>query len=81
MRVGVLYQNGRGVPEDLAEAAKWGRLAAEQGDDWAQLRLGNAYKHGLEPVINFFQELSVQCKHVPAVRLGWQTNERVIRVM
>jgi hypothetical protein len=35
----------------------------------------------LEPVINFFQKLSVQCKHAPAIRLGWQTNVRVIRVM
>ena len=35
----------------------------------------------LEPVINFFAKLSVQCKHIRALRLGWETNERVIRVM
>ena len=31
-----MYQNGRGVPQDGAEAAKWFRLAAEQGDAEAQ---------------------------------------------
>ena len=29
--LGILYQNGRGVPQDYAEGVKWYRLAAEQG--------------------------------------------------
>ncbi len=29
--LGVISANGRGVPQDDAEAAKWFRLAAEQG--------------------------------------------------
>ena len=29
--LGVMYDNGRGVPESDAEAVKWFRLAAEQG--------------------------------------------------
>ena len=29
--LGVMYANGRGVPQDYAEAMKWYRLAAEQG--------------------------------------------------
>ena len=29
--LGVLYANGDGVPQDLAQAAEWYRKAAEQG--------------------------------------------------
>ena len=27
-----MYENGEGVPKDMAEATKWYRKAAEQGD-------------------------------------------------
>ena len=30
--LGVMYDNGRGVLKDEAEAVRWYRLAAEQGD-------------------------------------------------
>ena len=30
--LGVMYDNGLGVPQDPKEAVKWYRLAAEQGD-------------------------------------------------
>ena len=30
--LGVMYGEGRGVPQDYAEAARWYRRAAEQGD-------------------------------------------------
>ena len=36
----VLYSHGYGVAEDDAEAEKWYRKAAEQGDSAAQLTLG-----------------------------------------
>ena len=36
----VMYDNGEGVPQDYAEAVKWYRLAAEQGDARAQYNLG-----------------------------------------
>ena len=29
--LGIMYDNGEGVPQDYAEAVKWYRLAAEQG--------------------------------------------------
>ena len=35
-----MYFAGQGVPQDIQEAAKWYRLAAEQGDDQAQYVLG-----------------------------------------
>ena len=39
-----MYQSGLGVPQqDSAEAARWYRLAAEQGDVFAQTKLGLLY--------------------------------------
>ena len=44
--LGVMYQAGRGVPQDDAEAVKWTRLAADQGDANAQTSLGVMYYFG-----------------------------------
>ena len=41
-----MYGNGRGVAQDYAEAVKWYRLAAEQGDASAQSKLGAMYANG-----------------------------------
>ena len=38
--LGLLYQDGEGVTQDHREAAKWYRLAAQQGYAPAQLSLG-----------------------------------------
>jgi len=45
-RLGFLYHNGKGVPQNYAEAAKWYRMAADEGDDSAQLNLGLLYYTG-----------------------------------
>jgi uncharacterized protein len=37
--LGVMYDNGNGVPENDVEAAKWYRLAAERGLAKAQFNL------------------------------------------
>ena len=37
--LGWRYDEGEGVPEDKAEAVKWYRLAAEQGNDDAKFSL------------------------------------------
>jgi TPR repeat protein len=42
-RLGVAYQNGRGVPVDDTESVRWYRLAAEQGLAKAQNNLGLMY--------------------------------------
>ncbi len=42
----LMYEDGRGVPEDDKEAVKWYRLAAEQGVAWAQNNLGVMYDNG-----------------------------------
>ena len=41
-----MYANGKGVPQDYAEAAKWYRKAAEQGYADAQNNLGMMYVNG-----------------------------------
>ena len=44
--LGAMYDNGRGVTEDKAEAVKWYRLAAAQGSVLAQFNLGVMYDKG-----------------------------------
>ena len=44
--LGIMYANGRGVPQNDAEAVKWYRLAADQGDAGAQSNLGIMYANG-----------------------------------
>ena len=41
-----MYSDGRGVPQNYAEAARLYRLAAEQGDALAQYNLGVMYGNG-----------------------------------
>ena len=44
--LGIMYDYGRGVPEDDTEAVKWYRKAAEQGVAKAQYNLGVMYTNG-----------------------------------
>lgn len=44
--LGVMYDTGRGVPQDYTEAARWFRLAAEQGHASAQFNFGLMYRNG-----------------------------------
>jgi TPR repeat protein len=46
-KLGVMYHNGRGVPQDYAEAAKLYSNAAEQGLPIAQVALGYVYANGI----------------------------------
>jgi TPR repeat protein len=43
---GGIYANGDGVTQDAAEAVRWFRLAADQGDASAQHYLGVSYQNG-----------------------------------
>ena len=45
--LGVMYEKGRGVPQDYKEAVKWYRLSAEQGHAFARSNLGQMYLKGL----------------------------------
>ncbi len=44
--LGVMYDNGQGVPQNYAKAVKWSRKAAEQGYARAQFALGTMYYNG-----------------------------------
>ena len=44
--IGSKYREGSGLPHDYAEALKWYRLAADQGDAEGQRRVGEAYAFG-----------------------------------
>jgi TPR repeat protein len=46
LALGLMYDNGEGVPENDAEAVKWYRLGAEQGYARAQSNLGLMYAKG-----------------------------------
>ena len=55
LEVAFMFQHGRGVVQDLKEAANCVRLAADQGDASAQFHLGDMYKDGLGVVQNYVQ--------------------------
>ncbi len=61
-----MYQRGAGVPQDYAEALKWYRKAAEQGNDAAENNLGALYEYGngvekdLGEAIKWFQKAAGQ---------------------
>lgn len=44
--LGTMYESGEEVQQDYAEALKWYRVAAEQGDANAQFNLGFMYNNG-----------------------------------
>ena len=44
--LGLMYEHGKGVPQDYTEARKYYRLASEQGNALAQLNLGVIYDKG-----------------------------------
>lgn len=45
-KLGIIYESGKGVPQNFAESIKWTRKAAEQGFAEAQTRLGKCYGEG-----------------------------------
>lgn len=43
---GMIYDEGKGVPQDFEQAVYWYTKASEQGDASAQCRLGSMYRDG-----------------------------------
>ena len=57
-RLGSMYAEGQGVPQDYQEAVKWYRLAAAQGNVAAQYSLGLAYEKGQGVPQNYQEALN-----------------------
>jgi Sel1 repeat-containing protein len=54
---GANYFCGNGVPQNYAEAVKWWRVAAEQGDTGSQISLGECYENALGVEISYAEAM------------------------
>jgi len=74
--MGLLYERGKGVPQDYAESAKWYRLASEQGKADAQNYLGNMYSKGngvsqdYAEAVTWYRKAAEQGKKAAQYNLG-----------
>jgi TPR repeat protein len=59
--LGMMYDNGHGVPQDYQQAALWYRKAADQGYARAQYYLGNMYNNG-QGVPQDYQQAVFWCR-------------------
>ena len=57
-KLGYLYHKGIGVEQDFEKAAKWYRLAADQGNAVAWENLGQLYGDGKGVPLDYDQEIS-----------------------
>ena len=67
--LGVVFQNGLGVVQDYAEAARLDRLALDQGHVGAQFSLGLMFFAGLGPCSEASGEIDYDEKLLESVRL------------
>jgi len=76
VRLGRMYYNGHGVPQDYQEAIRWYHLAGEQGHAEAQFSLGNMYYRGegvpkdATKAVEWYQKAAVQGIAVAQNNLG-----------
>jgi len=56
-KLGLMYVNGNGVPQDYREALKWYRKAADQGSAAAQRNLGIIFGEGLSVPQDYVEAL------------------------
>ena len=61
-RIGVLYSDGRGVPQDEAEATAWISMAAESGYPDAQCCMGVKCEHGIGVPRDFVRAVAWYCR-------------------
>ena len=75
--LGVMYANGKGVPQDSTQAANWFRKAADQGNADAQVNLGAMYAKGqgvpqdATQAVNWFGKAADQGNADAQASLGW----------
>src|SRR5918992_5533265 len=75
-RMGLMYAEGKGVPQDFEEAVKWYRLAAAQGYAPAEYSLGVAYEKGqgvpqdYREAVKWYRIAAAQGNELAQVNLG-----------
>ena len=75
-RLGSMYADGKGVPQDYQEAVKWYRLAAAQGNTPAQYSLGLAYERGqgvpqdYQEAVKWYRAAAEQGNQFAQINLG-----------
>jgi len=80
-RMGRLYQRGRGVPKDYAQALAWYRKAVDQGEPFAEGHLGGMYMMGQgvpqsdQEAARLFRLASQQGNPVAQTGLGYMSLE------
>ncbi|MYE36659.1 MAG: sel1 repeat family protein [Rhodobacteraceae bacterium] len=78
--MGIMHERGEGVPENHAEAARWFRLAAEQGYAEAQYCLATMYESGegvawgYEEAIKWYEHAARQGHAMSILRLEIETD-------
>lgn len=79
--LGVMYDNGKGVPQDDKQSVMWFRKAAEQGHAYAQFSLGSMYHEGngvpqdYKQAITWFRKAAEQGMLAPNTISGTCTTE------
>jgi len=75
--LGVMYANGRGVPQDDAQAVNWYRKAAEAGDADGMTNLGWMYQNGRgvarddAQAVNWYRQSAEAGSPHGMANLGW----------
>ncbi|MDF0643909.1 MAG: tetratricopeptide repeat protein [Nitrospira sp.] len=75
-RLGTLYSEGRGVPQDYSRAKQWFDKAAEQGHPGAQVNLGTLYFQGNgapeseQMALSWFRRAAAQGDALAFAKLG-----------
>lgn len=79
--IGVLYDNGQGVPQDHATALNWYRKAAKKGNADAQNNLGMMYANGLGVPQDYAKAAAWYRKAADQGHKEARTNLGVLRLM
>ncbi len=80
--LGVMYQNGKGVPQDYAEAMKWHRLSAEQGNTQAQFFLSSFYALGQSVPQNYARAyMWASISALNGDKNGWKAKNTLLKGM
>ncbi|MBI9074829.1 MAG: sel1 repeat family protein [Desulfatibacillum sp.] len=73
--LGMMYENGQGVPKNCLEASRWYEKAASQGDVGAVVRLGLLFANGRGVTKNFVEAYKL---FLVARELGYENAQSLL---